>query len=96
MLLRFIVNEMRCECFPSPVSRHDLEFHLCTRSKLVRIPVENRCVQEYVLAAVIRSDKSVTAHMIELQYPARNHARSHARNHARNQLRPPPLRTRCL
>jgi hypothetical protein len=74
---------MRGECFPSPVARHDVEFHLCTRNKLVRIPVEYRCVQEYVFAVVVRRDKSVTAYMIELKYSACN------------QLSPPPMNL-CL
>jgi hypothetical protein len=64
---------MRGECFPSPVARHNLELHLCARSKLVRVPVEYRCVQEYVFAAVVRRDESVTSRMIELQDPAGNH-----------------------
>jgi hypothetical protein len=70
---------LRGECFPSPVARHNLELHFCARSEFVRIPVEYRCVQEYVFATVIRRDKSITAHMIELQHPACN------------ELRPPPL-----
>jgi hypothetical protein len=74
---------MRGECFPSPVACHNLEFNPCARNKLVRIPVEYRCVQEYVFTIVVRPDKSVTTHMIELKYPARN------------QLRPPPLQTLC-
>lgn len=60
---------MRGECFPSPVAGHNLEFYFCTRNKLVRIPVEYRCVQEYVFATVVRRDKSVTAYVIELKYP---------------------------
>jgi hypothetical protein len=74
---------MRGECFPSPVACHDLEFNSYARNELVRIPVEYRCVQEYVFTIVVRPDKSVTTHMIELKYPARN------------QLRPPPLQTLC-
>jgi hypothetical protein len=69
------------ECFPSSVARHNLEFKLCTRNKVVRIPIEYRFVQEYVVAIVVRPDKPVTAHMIELQYPACG------------QLCPPPFRT---
>jgi hypothetical protein len=72
---------MRGECFPAPVACHNLEFDFCARDKLVRIPVEYRCVQEYVFTIVVRPDKSVTTHMIELKYPACN------------QLRPPPLQT---
>jgi hypothetical protein len=72
---------MRGECFPSPIARHNLECNLCAGNKLVRIPVEYRCVQEYVFTIVVRPDKTVTTRVIELQYPACN------------QFRPPPLRT---
>jgi hypothetical protein len=70
---------MRGECFPPPVASHNLEFNPRARNKLVLIPVEYRCVQEYVFTIVVRPDKSVTTHMIELKYPACN------------QLRPPSL-----
>jgi hypothetical protein len=39
--------------------------------ELVRIAVEYRRMQKDVLATVVRRDKSVTASMVELKYPAR-------------------------
>jgi hypothetical protein len=44
-------------------------------------------MQEYVFAAVVRSDKSVAACMIELQYPASSQL---------CRLRPEPVLRPCL
>ena len=49
---------------------HNLEFYFHSRREHVRVAVEYRCVQKYILAAVVRRNKPVTARLVELQHPA--------------------------
>jgi hypothetical protein len=54
------------------IARHYLKFDFHPRDKPARIPIEYRGVQENIFATIIGSDESVTATLIELQYPARS------------------------
>jgi hypothetical protein len=75
---RVVVGETNGERFPAAIARHYLKFDFHPRDEPARIPIEYRGVQENIFATIIGSDESVTATLIELQYPARS------------QLGPPP------
>jgi len=63
---------VRGERLPAAVASHDLKFYFHSRRQLVRVAIEYRCVQKYILAAVSSRDKSVAARLIKLQHPARS------------------------
>lgn len=59
-------------CLSSPVARHNLKFNPGARSKLYRFAIENRCVQENILATIVRRDEPETACVVKLQNSARS------------------------
>jgi len=69
---RVVVGETNGERFPAAIARHYLKFDFHPRDEPARIPIEYRGVQENIFATIIGSDESVTATLIELQYPARS------------------------
>ena len=66
------IGETNGERLPAAIARHYLKFDFHPRDKPARIPVEYRSVQEDIFATIIGGNESVTATLIELQYPARS------------------------
>ncbi len=60
------------ECFTPSVARHYLKFKSRAWDELVRVAIDYRRMQKDIFAAIIRRDKSITAYLVELEYPARS------------------------
>jgi hypothetical protein len=61
-----VVHEMDGERLSPAIACHGLESDFHSRNEHARVSIEHRRMQKYILTAIVRRDKSVTARRIEL------------------------------
>jgi hypothetical protein len=62
----FAGHEVHGERLPPAVAGHGLKSHFRSRDEQVRVAIEYGCMQKYILTAIVRRDKSVSARWVEL------------------------------